>query len=574
MKKKNITAICITLLILLIIAGCSQGKSLDAKSGITDKSGAEEKSDMVEFYSLDAGDTVYSINEKGEKVGEFHDDKIKEILGLDDKDDDVRVLTYSDKIAICRYWNSKLDECSLYAVNERSGRSTELKKIPGQVCDFDVDYYKGDFYFTYDDKELICSIKDNLEYDVKKADLGDLFDKISDKTIGKFYKENISITQILDDVGYVIAYDSDSSKNGYVMVKKDGTVTALPQLDGEQHGLMCYDKNGIIYKECYDYYDLSTSKVYCIKLGTMEENEISGATLENSTFYTLENGKLYWSSISEQEKSTDIWFTKTYYAYDVESNTVSVLTQTNVKTDMPPELACDISVGDLRVCGDHIFIKDAAEEQEKWFRIDKEGENTVLTDIGLNIKTVTHFDLAAYTWDKPILVLHHDIYCPIDIEERGCYPEIILCDEEKNKHPKFAKYIEAFNTKYKDETYEYLGNHGKKDEGDRRCLGGYKDEDGRRCLGLHDSSYLSASFSRVDEHFVTIVLDEYSDGGAHPNFGSRIFNVNLETGKEIELSQIVNDYSRLVEAFKKECNEDERVLEYLTELYNSSVLTR
>ena len=47
MKKKNITAICITLLILLIIAGCSQDKGLDTKSGMTDESGAEEKSDAV-----------------------------------------------------------------------------------------------------------------------------------------------------------------------------------------------------------------------------------------------------------------------------------------------------------------------------------------------------------------------------------------------------------------------------------------------------------------------------------------------------------------------------------------------
>ena len=183
MKKKNIAAISITFLILLITAGCSSNKNSGTQSGMTVESDAKEELDVEEFYSLYADDTVYSINEKGEKVGEFHLNKLIEILGLDEKDDVVNVCKCSDKIVVCYCHNSELDESGLYAVNEELGKSTELKEIPDSHCD--VDYYNGDFYFTMDNKELICSIDDNLEYVVKEADLGVIFDKVGNKTIDK-----------------------------------------------------------------------------------------------------------------------------------------------------------------------------------------------------------------------------------------------------------------------------------------------------------------------------------------------------------------------------------------------------
>ncbi len=377
MKKKSITVISITLLILLVAAICGRKRILDIKSSNT------------ELYSLDAGDIVYSINEKGEKVSQFHYDKIKEILGADDKDDYVYVIICSDKIAICSWDsgdNSSAQEIKLYAVNESLGKSIELEEV---FYYYDsVDYYKGDFYFTYDDKELVCSIKDSLEYRVEDADFGLISDELENKNVYlpiPYRHINGSITRLLDEVGYVIS--RDSSGDGYVMIQKNGTVTDLPQRGCKHYVLKCYDKNGVIFEK---YFDRKMSMVdgihsfligyYCIKLDTMEENKIPVGISES---VTMKNGKMYWSCLSEQDKSSDISFTKEYYAYDVASNTVSVVAETDIKADVPPEVEWDIKLGELCVCGENLFIINFTDDKEKWFRVDKNGENALLTDTDL-----------------------------------------------------------------------------------------------------------------------------------------------------------------------------------------------
>lgn len=387
MKKKNIAAISITLLIILITAGCGSNKNSGTESAATEESVVEE-AEVEEFYHLDANDTFFSINEKGEKVGEFHEEKIKEILGLDDKGDFVNIITCSDKIAICICYNSEVEEYGygygLYAVNETLGKSIELEKVPHSYDN--VDYYKGDFYFTYDDKELICSIEDSLEYVVKEADLGSIADKLENEIICIPYRHmNGSITRLLDEVGYVIV--RDFSGDGYAVMQKDGTVTELPQRGCKHYVLMCYDKNVVFFQKYFDsYYKSIPIGYYYIKLDTMEENKLPYEFSEES-FYTVKNGKLYWSILSEQDKSADILYKKIYYASDVESDTASVLAQ----TDVTPGLEYDITFhGDngLCICGDNIFIKAASEDKVKWFRIDKAGDNISLADMDLTIKTI------------------------------------------------------------------------------------------------------------------------------------------------------------------------------------------
>lgn len=541
--------------VLLLTTGCSPDKNIDTKSGITGKSASEKDSDSEEFYPIcDSDYTSFSVNEKGEKVGEFHREKIAEIIGLDDEDDRVTVITCSDKIAICSCYNAEVQKVVLYAVNEGLGKSIELTEIPNPC--FSVDYYKGNFYFTYNDKELICSIEDSLEYVVKEADLGEFFDKVGDKKID-VPGRNISITRILDEAGYIIAYGQ--SRDGFVMIQKDGTVTELPQLNIGDRYLRYYDNTGIVY---YDSYDNSVAKAHCIKLDTMEENEIPGTLFEKEV-YTMKNGKLYWSTLSEQSASSDILYEKIYYAYDVESNTVSEFAKADIALGAEYDIAFDgDDTGDLRsrlcICGENIFIMGVAEDKVKWFRVDKEGANTSLADMDLTVKTVFphDFDLAAYMWDKPILILDHNIFCPLDRKKVGLYSEIILSDEEKRKYPEFAKYIEGFNAEVKDDVYESLERHGEMSEG------------GKSCLGHLDLMNMSVRFSRIDEHFATIEVYEYIEGGPHPNFGSSLYTVNLDTGKELELSQILNDDSRLVEGVKNESIKNTTPIDYLTEQYN------
>ena len=167
------------------------------------------------------------------------------------------------------------------------------------------------------------------------------------------------------------------------------------------------------------------------------------------------------------------------------------------------------------------------------------------------------FDQTKYTSDKPILVVDHTLVCPID-GNVGAYSEIILNDEEKAKYPEFAKYVEGFNAKYKEYVLEDLRDHGK------------TAEDGKTCVAQYNMRYLTVKFTRIDEHLATLVADEYVEGGPHPNYGSMTFNVDLDTGKELEFSQILNDDSRLVEAVKHHTDDEiPEIYEYLTDKYNN-----
>ena len=249
MKKKSITAISITLLILLMAAGCGSDKNLD-KEGKTSEETYTVQESNKEFYPLGFYDTVFLVDDKGEKVAEFHKDKVVEILGMDEEH--VYMAAWSDKIVICGGWDAENQRYRLYAVNESSGKCTELKEFSNPdspLLPCGVDFYKGDFYFTYDDKELIYSIDDSLEYEVKEADLGWFFDKAENKNVIRPRKdESISITRLLDEVGYVIV--SSESQRDTVMIQKDGTVTELPQIDLNvtHHFLENYDNKGIIYQ--------------------------------------------------------------------------------------------------------------------------------------------------------------------------------------------------------------------------------------------------------------------------------------------------------------------------------------
>ena len=333
---------------------------------------AEEESNREEFYPICSDYTSFSVNEKGEKVGEFHEDKIKEILGLDNEDDNVNIITCSDKIAICGCYNSKVGEYGLYAVNEGLGKNTKLTEFSYQYCN--VDYYKGNFYFSYDDKELILSIEDSLEYDVKEAGLGAIFDKIGNKIIrlGSY----LSITRLLDEVGYIIA--SDSSVDGYVMIQKDGTVTELPLLDDLGYSLKDYDNTGFIFDDGDNF--------HYVKLDTMEEKRITvSGQVGEKIFCKMKNGKVYWDLFSENNKSSDISYMHVYYEHDLERNTNSVL----VKTAVPPESKHGIAYnGGFCICGDNIFIVDVADDKTKWFRIEKEDSNASLVDMDLTIEII------------------------------------------------------------------------------------------------------------------------------------------------------------------------------------------
>ncbi|SCY51789.1 hypothetical protein SAMN02910451_02912 [Butyrivibrio hungatei] len=87
---------------------------------------------------------------------------------------------------------------------------------------------------------------------IKEADLGWFFDKVGNQNVIRPREDrNISITRLLNEVGYVIA--ASEYQRDTVMIQKDGTVKELPQIDlnVNSHFLEDYDNKGIIYQELF-----------------------------------------------------------------------------------------------------------------------------------------------------------------------------------------------------------------------------------------------------------------------------------------------------------------------------------
>ena len=421
LKKEKVTVVGIILLILAMSTGCGRDKDMATGGATTGEEIAGQEASREEFFPICTDHILFSVNEKGEKVGEFHEDKVAEILGLD-KDDRMNMLTCSDKVVICSCYDSEKEGKVYYAVNEGSGKSVELKGVcyATPYIYSIVDYYKGDFYFTYDDKELICSIEDSLEYVVKEADLADFYDKLGNKTVIRPRADrSISTTRLLDEVGYALA--SSEYQREFVMIQKDGTVTELPQLGAaKDHILKDYDNKGIVYD-----IGVNGDKVCCIKLDTMEENVIPHIT-PGTTCYPMKNGKLCWFSSSDQDKDADVRAKYTYHVYDVESNSDYVLAETNKR----PGTAYYTEIGnDLCVCGDNIFIIDVADDKKKWFRVDKEGDNTLLTDMDLTIETINSLKYGTVKYEDGTY------NCPSCRKKLGTfYKEYFILRKEYSEH--------------------------------------------------------------------------------------------------------------------------------------------
>ena len=154
--------------------------------------------------------------------------------------------------------------------------------------------------------------------------------------------------------------------------------------------------------------------------------------------------------------------------------------------------------------------------------------------------------------NKPILVLTHEYTCPICGFAGNCF-EIILSDEEKEKLPKLAEYIDDLNKEYKDLVDETVCTHGE--------IG----EDGY-CTGHFFSGSAIAEVKRADDKFVSIIVSCKFNGGAYPNYWSDLYNIDCATGKRLTISQVVDDEFMLTGAMRAQIKKDApNIVEYLAE---------
>lgn len=168
--------------------------------------------------------------------------------------------------------------------------------------------------------------------------------------------------------------------------------------------------------------------------------------------------------------------------------------------------------------------------------------------VGVTVEPITDASNAGASLESdvdtgfPITIVSHPLSS--GNEEKvlctGSYPEIVLSNEYKEKYPKLADYLFAFNENHRTgmpDTVAELALWASQDEND---IAEY-------------CSDASAEVIRFDESLFSMYVYSYDyTGGAHPNHYVSCINVDPVTGEALSLSQVLNDDSLLSDGIKAE----------------------
>ena len=152
------------------------------------------------------------------------------------------------------------------------------------------------------------------------------------------------------------------------------------------------------------------------------------------------------------------------------------------------------------------------------------------------------------TGTKPITLLNHKVSCQQDGKElcNGSYTEIILSSEFAQEYPKLSAYLDERNQNFTNTCADTAAEYGN-----------WKLQD----TFTGDEPYADENLVeivRADDRIFTIVSTYYSyAGGAHPNHGTSVTNIDPISGAELSLAQVLQD----TEGFAK-IMRDEFIKEY------------
>ena len=550
MKKRFLTALVAASIIAATLAGCS----------LSDLG----KEPAAPQYTLKTENYIYVVNENGEKVSGFNKDDIIKAIGDEIADSYyLHLETAFGNIAICSYDEYGADEVKLYAYNcetKDAVRFYSCENSPNTI-----DYYNGEVLVSFGDSEISFTIDEDLTYTENGPVMEDIFEILSDYVIENtrdHFDTNISVKKTLEETGYLLVNAKDGAPySGYYMLKADGSLTPLPQIEGDDIRIADYSKEGIIYRT---YKDWDFEKTCCLKLDTLQVTELPWE--EQKISLGINNGKLYSCDNSE----TDVYMMDThdYYAYDMEGGNEEKIFSTSSVPGSGYGLG---RKGDFTVCGDNAFVLDVVDDKIKWLRIDLSGGEVSFADIDCPVRDVTPLEFGTVEY------VGESYVCPKCGKLVGkCYEEYPVIDGRYSEH------AEEINNSLKElltaKTAKDLFASDDGDDEDDDCQWHDYEE------GLFDThESLVWDMHVINDRFLTVDITTYSMsvGGAHGYGTDYQLVYDLETGRNLKNRDIFKGSEEEFKTFIAEktreyaenSDEDERGRFYSSDpddIYNSA----
>lgn len=532
MKRRLIFLLCAS----LAIGACGCGKE-DVSSTISDlKDSVDEEISEVthgsktgqydmSYYVSGSKDIVYTIDENGNKVGEYRVKDYKDqldALGIDYRNINVKGC-YDDVLYFNYYYDDGDNAVSFFAIDTATGEVAKFYGYDSDWTEISFDYYNGKVYIdvrkyeTGEQKEVVF-VKENgaLVFNEEEAEINDILEKSNGKLF-QSYDFNYSLQRTYDELGFLIAGENlkdDSSKWNYYKVTKEGE-TPIESLQNVALYLAFY---GPDWAFC-DNYENSDVMTECYSLEGSEKHIIKREGVFSNRLAT-DGNKVYYSNYTSKQYGM-----KDYqvYCYDCDTDTTEKLYDIS---SVPGTGNLEFGIDGFKVINGQIYALQFYDNSAGWGRFDS--DKGVFVDINLPLHEYSVFNYGLVNYQS---FEQQCPFCGITIYQT--YTENFVLDAKYSEHAaEINKQLEP------------MPSEGKTIEDDSECE--YHKEEPEQYCETDDTKVDDVNI--IGDKFLTVNMSDYwFGGGAHgmPGMWQRIFD--LTTGEELSVTDF---YSGTEDEFK------------------------
>lgn len=523
MKRKGLLLLCAAL--ALTTVGCTKpdvpGSLDNIKKDVEKELNKATGSAADDVYSLSyyvAGkkDIIYTIDNEGNKVGEYHLDDYE--AGFDTTGysyQDVSIEGCFDNVI---YFYSNIytengSEIYYYALDTTTNKATKFCDVSDEWSMDNLDYYNGKVYIdlrNYEEntqKELCyAKDKDSLTFTEETPEVGAILERAKGRV--SYAKDfNSSFQRTYDNYGFIISTENVDEENGLWSFYKE-TLDGATVIEGMQNtteNLSGYSDKWA-YLENYDNSDVLTDCIDIEKGTKRTVNRKDGTEIK----LTTDGSKFYYYSRTEKKYGI---YDYTVYSYDADEDTTEVL---YTQISIPGTGSTNFGIDGFQIINGKIYAIGFFDNGAAWERFDK--DKGVFVNLNLPI---TKFPVFAYGIINYQSNEQDCPYCGLDIYKE--YVENFVLDA------KYSEYADKINEAL---LPQLSPKEVEVDEED--CKEGHSE---------YPDSYREtvdttvASVDIINDKYLVVEMDDYwYGGGAHgmPGMGQRIFD--LTTGEELQVS--------------------------------------
>ena len=383
-------------------AGASQ-ESNGAETG--QETAPDGKTQGAEYRILYAGydsGLCYGLDEKGNKVSEYHYNELKENLKKAGKDYSDAVLSVVGDGVYFLYRYEPAGNRYAYRVYAVDASSLEVNPLwtadEGWWLE-SLDYYQGKLYLTaygenYQKTKEYVFEKDSdaFSFQVQKSPYAQVLENCNGYELSLYFYNggdrggSCCASRLMDEAGYVIGYH----ENAYYQITKDGQISLMEKMPKKHVYLRAYDSKGAIYST--DDEETGQYGLFCLNLQSGETKPLFSIT-QNSTFQAYYDGKLYYSTSLKEDL---VRVKNSVWQYDVISGKEIKLYEAETipgATDLQP------GVSYFRIIDGEIYFVNLVGTEERWIRAKVDGETARLEDTLLTVSTKGMFQYGTVTFE-------------------------------------------------------------------------------------------------------------------------------------------------------------------------------